>query len=873
MTVTQWQRLEQVVAAAGDLPVEERATYLEAACAGDRDLHRQAADMLAAQEHTDNSFGEALAVIAARAAAWTDLQEGDRIGPYRILGVLGHGGMGTVFRAQRADDQFRQNVAIKVVRPGLGDHAQTFERFRAERQILANISHPNIARLLDGGITPSGSPFLVMEYIEGVTLDQYVARLNLPLAARLSLFRALCSAVQHAHQNLVVHRDLKPANVMLTADGTPKLLDFGIAKLLEPTLSGDSAVYTRPAERLMTPGYASPEQVRGEAITTAADIYSLGVLLSELLTGEPPLRSCSLTPAGAERVVGEATATPLSRRTPAPGTTLFRRSPATDLDRITQKAMHHLPARRYATAADLSADVERYLAGFPVTARPDSVGYRTRRYVGRHRMGVSAAALVLLTIIGLSIELAIQARRAQNEAQAADAVSQFLVGLFNNSRPDATQGRNLSARDLLDQGSDQLRTTWKGPPGIKARLLATLGTVYQQLGDAEKSRGLLQQAGTLYAAQGRGNSVEAAQAATSLGTTLLDTGDYAGAAAQYRRALAIFRRQKGENSKEVGDALGGLGAVAASLGRDVEAEGKLRQAIAIKTRVLGPDDVDTLTDKHNLETLYSSRGDYRDAEPLILRVLAADRRANGDVNTLTAADMNNLAYIYDKEGRFAEEEPLLQQTLAIRRRLFGAESPHIALSLVMLGTLNRELGRLDAAKQFTDQALVMNRRLQGEQSLNTAYDEDALGLVELALGQAEEACSLMNAALTTRQATSPAAPSLLIQSYDHLGLVALAQGDLGSARRLLEQALALCRETGGTETDQQAIVWNDLGSVLLAQGEEDKAAQAYTTALRISRTIFGSAPHPITAAALHGLGLAQQKEQRSATAVLQQPAP
>ena len=870
MNATQWNRLQEIVDAASSLPLAERSEYLEHSCKDDETLRRQADGMLAAYSQAGVFFESAVAKAAESASYVQDLTIGEMIGPYQITCTIGHGGMGTVYRAERSDQQFRQSVAIKLVRTGPGTNQELFSRFRTERQILANINHPNIARLLDGGITDRGLPYLVMEYVEGTTLDRYIATHQMSVFGRLELFRLICGAIQHAHQNLIVHRDLKPGNIMVTTDGIPKLLDFGIAKLLTPdaTLNGDfdTVIHTRLAERLMTPEYASPEQIRGEVITTATDIYGLGVLLYELLTGTRPFVIANLSPAEIERLIcGTQPRPPSTLGLQAPdGSTTTRKQ--TDLDRIVLKALHKFPDRRYLSAAEMSADIERFLNGFPVIARPDSFRYRSRKFIGRHSLAVAAALAFVAIVVGLSANLAIQAKRARHEAQSADAVSQFLVGLFEFTKPDATQGRSVTAREILDQGTVHLNAEWKGEPTVKARLLNTLGTVYYQLGDLDRAEILLTQAETIYTSRSSTSFQDLGENANTLGMTLLDKGDYERATQKYLRALRIFENEKGRQSTEVADVLNGLSSVQWIQGNYDAAEKYQYEAVAIDSRLLGPAAPGTLTDKNNLETILADRGNYRAAEPLAREVLAERLRVLGENQPLTSTSENNLAFLLMKTGRFAEAKVAMQHTFDTRRRLYGAEHPELAVSLVMLGWWNREQGHIPEAKQLTEAALTMARKLQGSQSLDTAFDEDALGLVFLDSGDTARARPLIEDALRTRLGKHNPSQPALSQSYDHLGLIDLAEGKLPSALEQIRRALEIRHRFYQSENDWVAISLNHEGRVLMRMHNLAEALRAYESAYRIAHQNFGDAPHPITSEALYGLAEVALAQDRLAAA-------
>jgi tetratricopeptide (TPR) repeat protein len=496
-----WRRVEEIVAGALDRAAGDRQPFVAGACGTDAALRAEVESLLA---EADAAGGPPIAAVVADAAARflhpgedPDLREGDRIGPYRIVREIGRGGMGTVFLAERDDDQFHKRVAIKLVTRGM-DTADLLRRFRHERQILAHLDHPYIARLLDGGSTDDGRPYLVMEYVEGTQVTAYCAARRFGIRHRIELFRKVCAAVQSAHQKLVVHRDLKPGNILVDADGSPKLLDFGIAKLLDPAGAPEATVVAMGQQRL-TPDYASPEQVRGEAITTATDVYSLGVVLYELLTGVRPHRLHSLTPAGIERAIcidepeRPSTASRQARAAAAAGLAPLQRS---DLDSIVLMAMQKDPGRRYASAAELSDDLHRYLQGQPVIAREDTVVYRAWKFIGRHRAAVAAAAL-LVAILAAGIAVStIQARRAERRFNEVRRLARAVLFDMHDAIRDlqgATKARAILVTTAIEY-LDGLASEAAGDPGIQLELAEAYLRVGQIQGAIDASLGQIDEA-------------------------------------------------------------------------------------------------------------------------------------------------------------------------------------------------------------------------------------------------------------------------------------------------------------------------------------------------------------------------------------------
>ena len=455
MAADRWRRIESLFDEAAALPAGERAAFLSSACGEDLDLKGEVESLLAADEQAAEFLQRPAVVSAAAPPSPLSSLVGRRVGHYEVEGRIGEGGMSTVYLAVRADDAYQQKVALKVLGYG-ADRSDLSARFRAERQILASLDHPGIARLLDGGSTEDGRPYLVMEYIQGVPLDKYCDQHRLGLEARVDLVRQVCAAVQYAHQNLVVHRDIKPSNILVTADGVPRLLDFGIAKLLEGTELPGTIEATMTGQRLMTPQYASPEQVEGGAITTATDVYSLGVLLYVLLTGHLPYRLQGTSSDALQRAVveqdPERPSTAVGRGEGSPEARglrpqQLRRKLRGDLDNIVMVALRKEPSRRYASVALLSEDLRRYREHLPVAAQPDTLAYRMRKFVGRHKAGVGAVAVGLAMILGLTAMMTVQAvrlTRQRDEIRAGATrpwLTHFLEQVFGGPIPAKPAGR------------------------------------------------------------------------------------------------------------------------------------------------------------------------------------------------------------------------------------------------------------------------------------------------------------------------------------------------------------------------------------------------------------------------------------------------
>lgn len=859
MTPTRWQRVQDLVNAALDLPEQERASFLNDACGTNGELRHQIEGLIHSYEQSGDTIEQAFEGSVFDALTRDTPLQGDRIGVYEIIEVIGRGGMGTVYLARRVDDEFRQQVAIKVLLAGLGASPELLNRFRAERQILATLTHSNIANLIDGGVTECGLPYLVMEYIDGTAINYFIDEHSLTIRDRLELFRQVCSAIQYAHQNLIVHRDIKPANILVTHEATPKLLDFGIAKLLSPESLGQTVPFTRPADRLMTPEYASPEQIRGETITTATDVYSLGVLLYELLTGKRPFRTANLTPASIERLICETS--PEAPSAVAAKATASIESISTDLDHIVSRAMHKDPVCRYPSAAALSEDIRRYIEGFPIAARVDSWRYRTRKFVLRNKVATAAAVLVAVTISALSIGLAGQAARAKQEAQTADQIATFLGGLFQNLSPDKPYARSSSMRDILDAGAKRVSSELSSQPLTEARLLNILGSTYHELGALDRADALLTQGLAIRTKVLGPNSEEVAESLEKVAQNASDRGNFDRATKADEKALAIYTRLKGRNSAQVAQILNDIGEQRWMLGDLEGAKQRFYEAIAISSAVKGQTDVQTLNTKNDLAAVLANQGDYEAAEPLARDVLATEVRLMGENNPTVALSLGNLAFILTQTAHFVEAEGLARRCLELRQKVDGQDHPTVALAFTDLGALARELGNYHDAQRFGERSLRMATMLEGPHSLGTAASQGQLGLTMLAKRDFVRARELLESSLATRLALGNPDNPDLGDNYDRVGLLDLEVNNLSAASSNIERGLQIRQKYFGRENANVARSLNHLARVRAAVGDYSTAESTYREAIALARRKFKAA-HTITAEGLFGLGEVLMNEGR-----------
>ncbi len=800
MDSDRWHEVDGLFAEALDRPPAERPVFLEAVCGGDPVLRQEVERLLAADQAASqflsSSPGDLLRLVL------DDQEEGGRLGPYRLLRTIGSGGMGTVYLARREDEHYQRDVAIKVLRSGLAT-TEALHRFLAERQILAHLEHPNIARLYDGGSTDDGRPYLVMERVEGMPVDQYCDRHRLTIDQRLVLFQKICAAAQYAHQNLLVHRDLKPANILVTPEGEPKLLDFGIAKRLAPE-TGGALQETRTGLRMMTPSHASPEQVRGEAVTTASDVYSLGVILFELLAGRGPYQVTAELPYEIERATCEqeperpslalfrpgppsAEEVALARRTrPLP---LARRLRG-DLDNIVLTALRKEPRRRYGSAAQLAEDVERHLQNLPVTARPDTLRYRARKFVRRHRTGVAATAAVVLLVASFISSLAAQGQRLAQERDKARYALSFLVDTFKQADPYHTQGERLTAREILNQGAARISRELTGQPDVQAAVMDAIGEVNLGLGRYGEAEPLLKRSLALRRQVFGPASLEVAESLEHLAGLRNERSDQAGAESHLREALAIRRRQDG-GDLAVARTLNELGRTLALKGVSPQAAPRIealhREALTIARRAEGTGGLTVIETLFALADLQRTQGNYARAETLYQEGLAVERKALGDRDPRLWRDQARFADALIEAGKLKEAEAVLRQCLEMQRKLLGREHPDVLSTMANLASAIHLQIRYAEAEALEREVLALARSQYGPAHWQVA--ESLCNLASHLTGQKRraEAIPLYEEALAIRR-------QALGEKHWKVAQVLLLLGQLYRQEKQLPKGLELARQ-------------------------------------------------------------------------------
>ena len=810
-----WRVLSPYLDEALEIGPAERHGWLAAISARDPELATDLQTMLAQHQVVHDTGFLERTVLDVRAVRIPSLA-GQIVGAYRLVSPIGQGGTGSVWLAERCDGRFEGRAAVKLLNISLVGRAGE-ERFKREGNILARLTHPRIAHLIDAGVSSTGQPYLVLEHVDGQNIDRYCDDRGLAIENRLRLFLDVVDAVAHAHANLIVHRDIKPANVLVSTDGQVKLLDFGIAKLIEPDAawSGtEASALTREGGAVLTPEYAAPEQLSGGAVTTATDVYALGVLLYVLLSGRHPAGEALRSPATLIRAIvdeepprvsdavgSDGGAQSLERHARACGTTPVRlkRLLRGDLDTIVSKALKKNADERYPSVTALADDLRRFLRHEPISARPASIGYRTVSFVRRHVVGVSTSVAVVVLIAGLTVVhtrgLAAERDRAQRETAKAVKISELLMGVLSTADPYTIRDNQgePTVRAVLDAAAAQVQTELTDQPELQAQMLTSMGRTYRRLAAYDTSQRLLEQALAIGQRVFGQEDARVAQTLDYLGVVLADRDDYAGAGRRLEEALRIRRKVLGPEHEDVAVTLAELGRVYQDQGQNQRAEPLHREALAIRRKVLGQNHRETAVSQSDLASVLRLNGDLDGAEVLLKECLDTNRKTRGEDHPNTSTTLHDLALIAASRGEYRSAETQFRRVLATERITLGDRHPVIATTLNSLSRVLIELHRDDEAASALDEALDIARASLGSDHQLVAIYSINLASVQLARHRPAEAESLVREGLRIRARAPGVVPS-------RRRTVADDDWSLGAAKSLLGATLVSLGRYNEAET-------------------------------------------------------------------------
>lgn len=803
-----WEILSNLLGDILEAPPEQRDALIVDAGKTDESLSHELRELLEAYDEADREGRFESGVGDLVSEVFPEQEASLLIGPYKLQREVGRGGMGSVWLAERADGLYEQQVAVKLMHAGVLSEERR-RRFKAERRILARLNHPNIARILDGGVSESGRPYLVMEYVEGTPLTEYCAVHKLGVHSRLALFRIVCSAVAYAHQNLIVHRDLKPSNILVTSSGEVKLLDFGIAKLLDSDAADtwDDEPVTDTGMAMMTPEYAAPEQITGDLVTTSTDVYALGVVLFELLTGQRPYtfekRSpavimdvvCNTDPPRPSRfVLSEETIRVANEKGLHLTEKRLSRALKGDLDTIILHALRKQSHRRYISAANLEDDIRRHLVGLTVSARPDTAGYRIRMFVRRHRVGVMAAtAVALALIVGLGVSIT-QTRMAIAEREKADAVSLFLKEMLASADP-YQDGPEVRVVDLLERAGEELPERFSAQPDLEASLQRIIGVTYLELGMYDEARGYLDRANVLLERIGD-YGAERIETWVEMGRLARLQGEYERADSLFTLSFSRVMRQYGEQSPQAVDQFVYMG------------------------------------------SLHWYQGRYDEADSLVSRAFEIQQSLPNTDSLQFAPIFNLLAGIQADIGNTEEAEALYRRELAILRHHHGNDNPDVAQALTHIGIMRAHVGDINESRARHEEALEIYKRVRGEQHPNVAYAMENLASTEIEAGNLERADSLQQAAIEIQTVSYGEAHPIVGIMWNNRGSLLRRKGESEEGLAAYRKALDIWREGLGDRHPYVGYGLHNVGNTLLTMDRVEEAIPYLEEAYELRSSLF-----------------------------------
>jgi serine/threonine protein kinase len=852
MEKTSWQEVELIIDQALQKAGEERTTYVEEACGDNERLKSWVTELLESIEDSEGfldpdspqhrHIDEALDELAQTSGT---ALIGEQIGSYKITDLISHGGMGSVYQAERTDESFEHRVAIKIIRRGM-DTPSNIARFKQEQQILAGLQHPNIGRLYDGGVTEDGLPYLVMEYIDGQPIDEYCNQQRLPIAQRLALFQTVCDAVQYAHNNLIVHRDLKPDNILITNDGQVKILDFGIAKLMDPALQTDSLYRTQPGAKILTLAYAAPEQLNATPITTGTDIYALGVILYKLLIGVPPYSLEDRSAEESEAIIKDQVPPKLQarfnqlsnraqqdyahqRNTKAD---VLKKEVAGDLEVILAKVLRKRAEERYVSVEQFSEDLKRYKRNLPIEARKGGFRYHTGKFIRRNRTPIAVAALFLFTLTGLTAfytyRIRAERNQAQLEAEKSQQMSRFLINLFDSANPEMRNysGSDVTAKQILLAGIDRLDNELSDQPPVYIDLMQSVGDALGNLNQYEESDKAFtkayQKSIDYYGKQHIETSKILAGRAVER-----RTGDLNKSLEDIRNALAISEHIPDAQPIDLANQHSILATSLAFTRKYKEAEKEYLIADSLYTHSGNANSLYRYNTLDDLSEVQVKLAKFDQAEANMNKVLDFYSSYYDRPHINMAAINYSLGSLAARKGEFEKSNELIRKALQIRTELTGTESSAVAIYYNQLSLNLIDTGDLEQAKIYAQKSLDIEAKVSGEQSYRYANALNTLGLTNYKLKNYETAIDQYQRSLEIKKGIlDPESPSMAV-SYYNFASVLQEQGKLRQAKSYFEQVVAIDRNSLGANHPEVGVDMNRLATVLTDLGEYEEAENLF----------------------------------------------